>query len=735
MLHPLTTLFSACVAGIGFLYALPKNLKKTYSVGGLLIAFIALALGVMLWGQFSLDAIKYQFLSANPWLTEVNIDLTFGLDGIGLIFLALTVVIFPFCLLATQRIKNVQFLYINVLLIEFFLILTFSTLDLFLFCLFFESLLIPMFFIILLWGSRDRRIKALTYFVLYTLFGSIFLITALFMMYAEVETTGFAGLLSNKLQNGKQSIFWMLLFITFSIKIPMFPFHIWLPEAHVEAPTVGSVLLAGLLLKLGAYGMLRFLFVFDVATARFQPYVLTLCMISIYLASFIAVRQLDMKRIIAYSSIAHMNFALLGYFSNNLFGMTGGTLLMISHGLVSSALFLLIGVLYERYHTRSVLYYGGLVTVMPLFASFFFIFTISNFSFPGTSNFVGEVLTIFGLGATPNRLILILGALSTFFGLVYSLLLYNRIIFGNVKYLNIQKFIDITRVEFGFLMVLVLLSTAMGFYPNIVIEPISAALTSLTHNITAALHTINHNFTSIIEGVVMTTGVDTTCAFTSATTIDMGSLTDESKPLIVVHNLTVIATAGTIITYAVVRAELQKQLPGHVINNVSEADLPAALEKSLLDFFGEGLKNETLHFSEVTYCISAVDNIGKLTVDVIGSAHFWLALFAVIKLVQGPIFITLTYTFFRNLSSFPCLAEPAFWEVVHKHLAEVVVTLVKSGNFKELYTLADVLVRIQDWPVTPPIWLSPYIWAAVVLFCIAFIIGIMYWLRKGSKKK
>jgi proton-translocating NADH-quinone oxidoreductase chain M len=347
-----------------------------------------------------------------------------------------------------------------------------------------------MFFIILLWGSRDRRIKALTYFVLYTLFGSIFLITALYLLYTEIQSTSFSALLSSNLQNGKQSLFWMLLFITFSIKIPMFPFHIWLPEAHVEAPTVGSVILAGLLLKLGAYGMLRFLFAFEAAKLSFQPYVLTICLISIFIGSFIAIRQLDMKRIIAYSSIAHMNFALLGFFSNNLFGMVGGTLLMVSHGIVSSALFLLIGVLYDRYHTRSILYYGGLVTVMPLFAGFFFIFTISNFSFPGTSNFIGELLVFIGLGMTPAKVVFILGAVSTFFGLVSSLLLYNRVTFGNLKYLNIQKFTDVNRREFSVLVVLVILSTAMGFWPNIVIEPITAALTGLTHQTSGLLDVV-----------------------------------------------------------------------------------------------------------------------------------------------------------------------------------------------------------------------------------------------------
>lgn len=491
MVTPVVALVTVCAVGIALLLALPHNLRRSYQVVGLLTAFVAVFLGCGIYSSFSLDRLQFQFVSATPWLPEVGIEINFGLDGISFVFVVLTAFLFPFCVLASWKLKNGKFMFINLLLIEFFLILTFTTLDLFLFCLFFESLLIPMFFIILLWGSRDRRIKALTYFVLYTLFGSIFLITALYLLYAEVQATSFSALMTSNLQSNKQNLFWMLLFITFSIKIPMFPFHIWLPEAHVEAPTVGSVILAGLLLKLGAYGMLRFLFAFDSARLSFQPYVLTLCLISIFIGSFIAIRQLDMKRIIAYSSIAHMNFALLGFFSNNLFGMAGGTMLMVSHGIVSSALFLLIGVLYDRYHTRSVLYYGGLVTVMPLFAALFFIFTISNFSFPGTSNFVGELLVFIGLGMPPAKIVFILGGVSTFFGLVYSLLLYNRVTFGNLKYLQIQKFTDVNRREFSVLIVLVMFSTAMGFWPNFILEPITAALTALTHNTTGMLDVVS----------------------------------------------------------------------------------------------------------------------------------------------------------------------------------------------------------------------------------------------------
>ena len=396
-------------------------------------------------------------------------------------FIVLTALVLPFCILAAWDYYDIRRLLINLVLIELLLVLTFSVLDLFLFCIFFESLLLPMFFIILWWGSRERRIKALTYFVLYTLLGSVFLVVSLFLVYFETGSTSYYILLAWYPEQSTAVLLWALLFVVFAIKIPIFPFHIWLPEAHVEAPTVGSVLLAGLLLKIGGYGIIRFLFVLPFAQEYFQPVAVSLCLLSVWLASLMAIRQIDLKRIIAYSSIAHMNFALLGIFSNTLWGLLGGMLLMFSHGVVSSALFLLVGVLYDRYHTRLVHHYGGLVQVMPLFVVYLFIFILSNFSFPGTSNFVGELLIFIGLAETIHKITLLCAGLSTFLTVVYSLFLFNRISFGALKVQYIQLFTDMSRREFYLLTPLFIINGLLGFFPNILILTIYPSMQRSLH--------------------------------------------------------------------------------------------------------------------------------------------------------------------------------------------------------------------------------------------------------------
>jgi proton-translocating NADH-quinone oxidoreductase chain M len=339
-----------------------------------------------------------------------------------------------------------------------------------------------MFLIIGIWGSRARKIKAAYYFFIYTLTGSLFMFIALIHIYLTTGTTNFIFLYKYNFDLFYEKLYWLAFFFSFAIKVPILPFHIWLPEAHVEAPTAGSVILAGVLLKLGSYGLIRFsLPLFPKATIFFTPLVLTFCLISVIYASLTAIRQTDLKKIIAYASVAHMNMILLGLFSLTIEGIEGSLLQMISHSIVSSALFLSIGVLYDRYHTRHIDYYGGLTHTMPLYSFFLIFYIFANISIPGTSSFVGELLILVGI-FQENTVITIFSATSMVLGGCYSLLLYNKICYGNIKK-NLKIFYDMTYREFFIHINLMILILIMGIYPKIFLSYMHGSVLKLVSHL------------------------------------------------------------------------------------------------------------------------------------------------------------------------------------------------------------------------------------------------------------
>jgi proton-translocating NADH-quinone oxidoreductase chain M len=400
----------------------------------------------------------------------------FSIDGISLFFILLSTFITPFCLLINWNFSYYLKEYILFFtILELFLVIAFSSNDLFLFFVAFESILIPMFLIIGLWGSRPERIKAAYWFFFFTLVGSIFFLYAICVFYFAYGSTNLE-IIKYFIKNNYyvmcynyNKFLWFCIFLAFAVKIPLFPFHVWLPEAHVEAPTAGSVLLASLLLKLGGYGIIRFLItLLPLETIYFTPFVYMLCFLGIFYTSIIAIRQLDLKRLIAYSSVSHMNYVVLGLFSFNNYGILGGIQLMLSHGIVSTALFFLVGVLYDRYRVRLINYYSGLTTVMPLFSCFFGLFIFSNAGFPMLCNFPGEFL-IFANIILNDLFFSILILLGLYFTGVYSIWLLNRIVFGslNIYFSNkIGIYLDLNRREFFILIVLSILNFVMGLFPN-----------------------------------------------------------------------------------------------------------------------------------------------------------------------------------------------------------------------------------------------------------------------------
>lgn len=463
----LSSIFSVLLGGIATLFFIDSKNLFALRFLALGTSGIVLVLSCILLVFFDPNSYFFQYQVTYKIGSDfLNLAYSFGIDNISIFFFVLSSLLIFSCILFIWNDKFFKEYALNLLVIELLLLVIFSVLDLFLFYIFFEAILIPMYLLIGIWGSRERKIRAVYLFFFYTLCGSIMMLIGILYIYSITGTLSIEYLLFFKFSRTEQIILWLCFFLSFASKIPMYPFHIWLPEAHVEAPTVGSVLLAGILLKLGVYGFLRFsITLFPEASLFFSPVVYLLSVIGVLYASMTALRQTDLKRIIAYSSIAHMNLVTIGIFSFNIIGLEGAILQSISHGFVSGGMFLLVGILYDRYHSRFVYYYGGLVHMMPIYSIMFLIFTLANIALPGTSSFVGEFLILAGIYKT-NILASIISALGVILCGAYSLWLYNRIIFGNLKIDYTLKFKDINIREFLVLFPLFLLIFLMGIYPS-----------------------------------------------------------------------------------------------------------------------------------------------------------------------------------------------------------------------------------------------------------------------------
>ena len=443
-------------------------------------SLITFAVSVFLWVQFDRTTSQFQFIENHEWIPAFGVSYSLGIDGISLLLIILTTFLTLICVLSswesiTIRVKEYMIIF---LVMETMMLGIFCALDTILFYVFFEGILIPMFLVIGIWGG-PRRVYAAFKFFLYTLSGSVLFLVALLAMYLEAGTTSIPELMTSSFAPNMQLWLWLALFASFAVKVPMWPVHTWLPDAHVEAPTAGSVILAGVLLKLGAYGFLRFsLPMLPDASAYFTPLIYTLSIIAVIYTSLVALMQDDMKKLIAYASIAHMGFVTIGLFTLTPQGVEGSLAVMLSHGLTSSALFLCVGVVYDRVGSRLITSYGGLIHRMPIYAFVFMIFTLASIGLPGTSGFIGELLVLLGAYQV-NTWVAVLAATGIVLGAAYMLWLYRRVVFGELKNEALRTILDLNRREMLVFAPIVAGVFWLGIYPSSFLDVMHVSVENL----------------------------------------------------------------------------------------------------------------------------------------------------------------------------------------------------------------------------------------------------------------